>query len=129
MSRTARHRAGSVALGGLFAGSTYWLGIDVLLSSALGVALAGGLLVTLRVTREFPTRRTGEGWQDGRWTALSLVVANFGALVGLQMTPLPDGYRAAVAFLVILVGFTAYLGGSLAEMEREPSDTARPGDS
>jgi len=126
MSRRALHRTGSAAFGALVAGAMFWLGIDVLLSSGAGVAVAASLLFVLRVTRQFPDRLTGEGWRDGRWTGASLVVVNSGALVGLQLVPLPDRYRAAVSALVLFVGLSAYIGGSLAEMEREREQSARP---
>lgn len=119
MSRATLHRLGSLALGVLVAGATYWLEIDAPLASAIGVASAVSSLLLLRITREFPDRTTGEGWRDGRWTAVSIGVANFAALVGVQATPLSSGYQAAVAFLLITVGLSAYVGGSLAEMERD----------
>ena len=125
MSRAALHRAASAAFGALVAGAMFWPGIDVLLSSGVGVAVAASLLFTLRVNGEFPDRLTGERWRDGRWTGASLVVINFGALVGLQLVPLPDGYRAAVSALVLFVGLSAYTVGSLAEMERERGQSAR----
>lgn len=109
----------SVGVGTGTAGGLYWMGIDILLVTAIAVALAVSVALLFRITREFPERRTGDGWQDGRWTALSLVVTNFAALVGIQLVPLPDGYSAAVSFLIIFVGLSAYLGGALAEMERD----------
>lgn len=121
MRRTALHRALSLALGALLAGTAYWLGIDVLLSGTLGVALGAVVLMLSRVRREFPDRQTGDGWADGRWAGFSVGIANLGALVGLQFVPFPDGYRAAVALLVLLVGLAGYAGGSLAEMERDRS--------
>jgi hypothetical protein len=128
MSPTVHHRLGSVVLGALAAGTLYWLGIDVLLSSAVGFAFAVALLLFLRVGREFPHRRTGEGWHDGRWTGVSMLVVNFAALVGVQMLPVPGGYRAAVGLLILLVGFSAYTGGSLAEMERDRRDAGVSGE-
>jgi hypothetical protein len=97
-----------------------WLGIDLLLSSAIGLAFATSLALLLRIRREFPNRLTGEGWHDGRWTAVSVISINFSALVGVQALPLPGGYHAAISLVIILTGLTAYVGGSLAEMERHP---------
>jgi hypothetical protein len=97
----------------------FWLGIDVLLSSAIGFAFATALTLLLRIRREFPNRWTGEGWRDGQWTAVSLVSINLSALVGVQSAPLSGGDQAAISLLIILTGFTAYVGGSLAEMERD----------
>jgi hypothetical protein len=91
MSRTALHRFASVALGILLAGALYWFDVAVLLVVAVGLALTASVGLTLRVAREFPGRRTGEGWQDGRWTAVSIGVANTGALVGVQAISLRAG--------------------------------------
>ena len=108
----------------------YWLGIDILLSSAIAVAVAVSIALLFRISREFPERRTGDGWQDSRWAAVSVTVTNFAALVGVQLLALPSGDTAAVSFLVFSVALAAYLSGSLAEMERDRSDsehTAAPG--
>ena len=118
MLQARHHRALSLGIGVGTSGTLYWIGIDILLSSAIAVASAVSVTLLFRINREFPERQTGDGWQDGRWTAISMAVANFAALVGVQLIPLPDGYTAAVAFLVISVGLSAYLCGSLAEMER-----------
>lgn len=121
MLRARHHRVLSLGIGTGVGGTLYWIGIDVLLSSAIAVALAVSVALSLRIRREFPERRTGDGWQDGRWTAISLTVTNFAALVGVRWIPLSNGYIAAVAFLIIFVGFSAYLGGSLAELDRPRS--------
>jgi hypothetical protein len=113
------HRILSVALGIVLGGIMFWLGIDPLLSSAIGLAFATTLSLLLRIRREFPNRWTGEGWRDSRWTAVSLISVNFSALVGVQLVPLSGGYQAAISFVIILIGLTAYVGGSLAEMERD----------
>jgi hypothetical protein len=128
MWRIALHRALSLALGALLAGTAYWFGIDGLLSGTLGVALAAVALMLLWVRREFPDRQTGDGWTDGRWTGFSVAVANLGALVGLQSVPVSERYRVAVALLVLLVGLAGYAGGSVAEMERDRTRT-EPDDS
>lgn len=127
MRRGTLHRTVAIVLGALLTGATYWLDIDPLLSAALGVALAANVLMLLRVRREFPDRQTGDGWRDGRWTALSIGVTNFAALLGLLSVPFPDGYRAAAGVLVILIGFAGYTGGSLAEMERDRTRSERAG--
>jgi len=119
MNRAVIHRATALVLGGALAGATYRLGIDALLSAALGVALAATVAMLFRVRREFPDRQTGDGWADGRWTGLSVGVANVAALLGLLAAPVPEGYRAALGVLVLLVGLAGYTGGSLAEMERD----------
>ncbi len=119
MSRARRHRGASLAFGVLVGGAFYWLLVDALLATAVGFAAAASALLLLRISREFPDRTTGDGWEDGRWTAFSLAVANFGALVGIQTIPLENGYRAAIGFLLVFVGLSAYCGGSLAEMERD----------
>jgi integral membrane sensor domain MASE1 len=119
MPQAPFHRILSVALGIALGGMMFWLGIDLLLSSAIGLAFTTALALLLRTRREFPNRWTGEGWREGRWTAVSLISVNFSALVGVQLVPLSGGYQAAVSFVVILTGLTAYVGGSLAEMERD----------
>jgi len=129
MRRRTSHRAVALVLGALLAGATYWLGIDVLLSGTLGVALGAVAAMLLRVRREFPDRQTGDGWRDGRWAGFSVGVTNLAALVGLQLVPFSDGYRLAVVLLVLLVGLAGYTGGSLAEMERDRSRRERDGES
>lgn len=121
MPRARRHRFASLGFGVGISGILHWLGIDILLLSAVAVAGAVSLVLLFRIKREFPERWTGESWQDSRWMALSLTVTNFAALVGVRLLPLSNTETAAVSFLIILVGFSAYLGGSLSEMERDRS--------
>ena len=125
MSRARAHQVVSFGFTAGTSGTLYLVGIDILLSTAIGAAVGVSIALLFRINREFPERWTGDGWQDGRWTAVSLTVTNFAALVGIQLLPLSDGYNAAVAFLLIFVGLSAYLGGSLAEMERKRSDNKR----
>lgn len=125
MLRTRHYRFASLGLGAGTGGTLYWFGIDILLSSAITVALAVSVALLFRINRDFPDKLTGNSWEDGRWTAVSLTVTNFAALVGVQWLPLSDGYHAAVSLLVILIGLSAYLGGSLAEMERDRPDNDR----
>lgn len=98
------------------------LGIDILLSSAVAIAVGVSIALLFLLNREFPERWTGQSWQDSRWTAVSLIVTNFAALVGIQLLPLSNGNTAAVSFLIIFVGLAAHLSGSLAEMERDRSN-------
>lgn len=119
MNRAVLHRTTALVLGAALAGAMYRLAIDALLSAALGVALAATVAMLFRVRREFPDRQTGDGWADGRWTGLSVGVANVAALLGLLAVPVAEGYRAALGVLVVLVGLVGYVGGSLAEMERD----------
>ncbi|PSQ55726.1 hypothetical protein BRD22_08500 [Halobacteriales archaeon SW_8_68_21] len=118
---TRRHQLLAIGLGTGVGVTLYWVGIDILLSSAIAVALAVSVVFLCRINRKFPDRRTGDGWQNGRWMTIPMVVINFAALVGVQLAPLPNEYTAAIAFLIIFVGLSAYLGGSLAEMERSRS--------
>ncbi|TKX52271.1 hypothetical protein EXE42_16645, partial [Halorubrum sp. SP3] len=125
MLRPRYHRFAAFGLGVGTGGALLWLGIDVLLSSAVAVALAVSVAFQFRTNREFPDRWTGSGWRNDRWTLLSLAVTNFAALVGVRWLPLPNGYGAAVSFLIIFVGVSAYLGGLLAAKERGPFDDER----
>jgi len=118
MSRATLHRAGSLVGGAVAAACLYRFGIDALLSSAVGLSLAVGALLFLRVVREYPGRLTGDGWTDSRWAGVSQVVVNTSALLGLLLVPVSDEYRLALGALVILTGFVGYVAGSLAEMER-----------
>lgn len=119
MERARRHRLGALGCAATAGWVLYWLGIDILLSSGVAAAFGVSLALLFRINREFPNRWTGDGWRDGRWTALSLIVINFAALVSVQLLPLSSGYTGAVSFLIIFVGLAAYLGGALAEMERD----------
>jgi hypothetical protein len=118
MSRTSLHRVGSLTAGVAAAGGLSWFGIDALLSGAVGLSLAVGALLLLRVRRDYPDKVTGDGWTDSRWAGVSQAVVTASALLGLLAVPVPDEYRLALGFLVVLSGFVGYVAGSLAEMER-----------
>ena len=122
MLRARYHRIAALGVGVGAGGALFWLGIDVLLSSAVTFALAVSVALLFRTNREYPEIWSENGWKTDRWTLVSLTVTNFAALVGVQWLALPDGHDAALSFLIIFVGFSAYLGGLLAATERDRSD-------
>lgn len=127
MSRGLLGPFAAVALGGAAAGAGVWFVGDYLFAGAAGVCVAVGVGLLVYIQRHYPHRTTGEGWRDGRWTGLSVGVVNLAALVGLATVEPSPATLAGAQVLVILAGTVGYLGGSLAEMERESAGDAPDG--
>lgn len=126
MSRAHLHRIAALGLGIGAGGALFRFGIDILLSVAVAIALAVSVALQLRTNREYPEVWPGDSLANDRWTIVSLAVTNFAALVGVQWLPLSAGYNAAISFLIIFVGFAAYLGGILAAKARDRPDSEPP---
>jgi len=121
MTHISFHRLAGIFVTLVVSGGLYWLVGDFALAAVTGLTWGGGLIITLRIARQYPSHTTGDNWSDKRWTGLSTGLITLAALVGVSPAlPISPNLRLGLGFLVIGAGFVGYTAGTLAELERKP---------
>jgi hypothetical protein len=121
MIRTSLHWFAGLFATVVVTGSLYWFVGDFALAAVTGLTWGNGLIITLRITQQYPSHTTGDGWSDKRWTGLSTGLITLAALVGVSPAlPIAPDLRLGLGFLVIGAGFVGYTAGTMAELERKP---------
>lgn len=97
----------------------YWFVGNIGLAAVTGLTWGSGLLITLRIARQYPSHTTGDTWADKRWTGVSTGLITLAALVGVNsMLPISVDLQFALGLLIIGVGIVGYTTGTMAELER-----------
>ena len=121
MTHTSLHRFAGVLVTLIISGGLYWFVGDFALAAVTGLTWGSGLLITLRIARQYPSHATGSSWSDTRWTGLSTGLITLAALIGVSPTlPISSNLRFGLGLLVIGTGLVGYTAGNLAELERKP---------
>lgn len=128
MSRTTIHRLLAVVVASVLGGGVYWVTTDPLLSGSVALSWGVGAGVLLRIRRLYPGHFTGDGWSDGRWNALGIIVLGLAGFQGLRAIPVSNEYVLGLTLLVLGIYLVGYLVASIAEIERYEA-RANPTDS
>ena len=120
MTRTSLHRLAGILVTVVVSGGLYWFVDDFALAAVTGLTCGSGLIMTLRIARQYPSHTTGDTWSDKRWTGLSTGLITLAALVGVSPAlPISPDLRLGLGLLVIGAGFVGYTAGTMAELERK----------
>jgi hypothetical protein len=121
MTYTSLHRLAGIFVILVVSGGLYWFVDDFALAAVTGLTWGSGLIITLRIARQYPSHTTGDSWRDKRWTGLSTGLITLAALVGVSPAlPISPDLRLGLGLLVIGAGFVGYTAGTMAELERKP---------
>lgn len=119
MNRRSLHWGAGFLVALVISGGVYWVIRDSVLATVTGVTWGSGVLMTLRIARQYPSHITGGSWSDQRWTGFSTGLVTLAGLIGVSPTlPISAELRLGLGLLVIGAGFAAYTAGTMAELER-----------
>lgn len=114
------YRAIVILIGAIIAGPLYWIGADLSLAGAAGIAWAASIWILISAPNDYLYISSSSSKKDSletrRWRAIGIIPGFCGAFA-IRFTQLPVEQGLALIVLIVGVMITALVGGIIDGIE------------